>query len=354
MNDAKALLTRFQPREQKPVSTDRQLCIVRYSPCGKVLAAGDYVGGISRWDASADKLVSMEPLVGHAGWVQSLAFHPDGKTLFSADSWGRLCAWSFAEKTTKPLWTVAGAHAGWVRKIALSPDGKALASCDNKGVVRLWSPDKGKSTAEWSHEHDLLSLAFAPDGKTFVVGDLFGRIHRREVSGGKVVASYEVKELYRLDRIQDVGGVRCLAFSADGKTLVAGGCEPTTGGFVQGMAVLAYLDSAGKRTQTLSIGNTNTGYVNDLAWHKEGFVMAVTSGQPGQGQLLFHRPGDAAPFFATTKMPNCQSLAVHPDGHRLVVAATNANSAGNGRNLNGKKEYPSNSSPLHVWDLPKS
>jgi WD40 repeat protein len=354
MNDPKSLLARYQPRDAKPVTTDRQLAVVRYSPCGKILAAGDYLGGVQRWDAGGDKLVPLEPLTAHSGWVQALAFHSDGKTLFSADSWGRLCAWSFTEKSTKPIWDVAGAHAGWVRKLAVSPDGKALASCDNKGVLRLWSPDKGKLAAEFSHDHDLLCIAFAPDGKTLVAGDLFGRIHRRDVASGKVVATYDVKELYRLDRIQDVGGVRCLAFSPDGKTLAAAGCEPITGAFVQGNGLLAYIDSAGKRTQTLKIGNTNTGYVTDLAWHKDGFVMAVTSGQPGQGQLLFHRPGDAAPFFTTAKMQNCQSLAVHPDGQRLVVAATNANSSGNGRNLNAKKEYPGNSSPLHVWQMPKS
>ena len=68
--------------------------------------------------------------------------------------------------------------------------------------------------------------------------------------------------------------------------------------------------------------------------------------------LLFHRPGDAQPFFLTGSMPNCHSLAVHPGGTRLVVAATNANSAGNGRVLGPNKEYPGNVSPLHVWDLP--
>src|SRR5262249_23204222 len=151
--------------------------------------------------------------------------------------------------------------------------------------------------AEFTHDADLLSLAFAPDSRSFVVGDLFGRIHRREGTSGRITATDDVKEMHRLDRIHGVGGGRCPAYSPGGKSLVAGGCEPTSGGFVQGGALLAYFDEAGKRTHVAKIGNTNTGYVLDLAWHADGFVMAVTSGQPGQGQLLFHRPGDAAPFF---------------------------------------------------------
>src|SRR5262245_37539587 len=101
-----------KPQVPRPTPTDRQLCVVRYSPDGKVLAAGDYVGGIVRWDASGDKLQPMEALAAHSGWLQSLAFHSDGKTLFSADSWGRLCAWPFAEKSPKPIWNLPQAHAG--------------------------------------------------------------------------------------------------------------------------------------------------------------------------------------------------------------------------------------------------
>jgi hypothetical protein len=51
-------------------------------------------------------------------------------------------------------------------------------------------------------------------------------------------------------------------------------------------------------------------------------------------------------------LPNCQSMALHPSGSRLVVAATNANSSGNGR-VGSKEIYPGNFSPLHVLDFPK-
>jgi hypothetical protein len=93
------------------------------------------------------------------------------------------------------------------------------------------------------------------------------------------------------------------------------------------------------------------GYIHDLHFHAAGFMMAVTSGLPGTGKFFFFQPGEQAPFFLHTGMPNCHSLAVHPGGTRLVVAGTNGGSNGNGRQLrNG--EYPGNFSPLHVWDIP--
>jgi hypothetical protein len=161
--------------------------------------------------------------------------------------------------------------------------------------------------------------------------------------------------MYKLDRIQDVGGVRCLAFDPSGQTLAAGGCIPVTGGFVEGMPLLVFFDAeTGKVRQSLEVGKRNEGYVHDLHWHKDGFVMAVTSGQPGQGKMLFHRPGEAAPFFTAARMANCHALAIHPAGRRLVVAATNAGSAGNGRPLTKDKQYRGNWSPLHIWEMPES
>jgi hypothetical protein len=136
-----------------------------------------------------------------------------------------------------------------------------------------------------------------------------------------------------------------------GETLFAGGGQPTTGGFVQATPlVLAFDAPSGKLKQSLRIGATNDGYLLDAQWHPSGFVMAVTSGQPGAGKLFFHRPGEAAPFFLAP-VPNCHSLTMHPSGKRVLVSATNANSAGNGRNLTKEKKYPGNTSPLHTWQI---
>ena len=81
--------------------------------------------------------------------------------------------------------------------------------------------------------------------------------------------------------------------------------------------------------------------------------MAVTSGQPGQGRVLFWRPGEAAPHFTAAK-PNCHSVALSPDGTRLAVSATNANSSGNGRVKGAGGDYPANTSPVQLWTVPKA
>jgi WD40 repeat protein len=351
--DPKALEAKFKPKPLKVLPNTQQLCSVRFSPDGKLLAGGSFEGTVRRWDFSVDAFAELPPLTGHHGWVQAVAFHPDNKRLFAADSWGQLRCWPAAGKEPNPLWAVAEAHDGWVHGLAVSPDGTRLATCGRNQFARVWSPDDGKRLAEFKHPEDVLSLAFHPDGKSLVTGDHKGVIRQWDLATGKAAREFDARLLYFKDRIQDVGGVRCLGFDAAGGLLFAGGAQPKTGGFVTGMnLILAFDWTTGKVKHTFKGTADNEVYVTDLAWHPDGFLMAVTSGQPGNGKLLFWRPEDAQPFVALP-VANAHALALHPNRTRLVVSATNANSAGNGRQLGKNKDYPGNVSPLHVFDLPQ-
>jgi WD40 repeat protein len=352
-NDPKKPPQGFQLKPVKQLTPDRQLGTLRFSPCGKVLAAGGHDGRVRRWVAGGDGFAPLPPLTGHDGWVQALGFHPDARRLFSADSWGQLRCWPYAEKEPRPLWSVNPAHDGWVRGLAVSPDGKLLATCGRDRAVRLWSAESGAKVRELDAGEDTYCVAFHPGGKSLVSGDLKGVVAHWDVEGGNRLRELEARALYLYDRLQDVGGVRCLVFDPSGATLACAGCQPKGGAFVQGTPLALFFDwQTGKVQQTWKIGTDNDGFVYDLHFHAGGFVMLVTSGQPGSGKLLFQRPEEAQPFFVSTALANCHSLAVHPDGRRLAVSATNAGSNGNGRLLGKDREYPGNWSPVHVWDLP--
>src|SRR5262245_41450104 len=89
---------RPQPRPGRTINLDRQMCKVRYSPCGEYLVAGGYDASVRRWTVGDADLTAIAPLAGHHGWVQALAFHPDRRRLFSADSWGEIRCWAYAER----------------------------------------------------------------------------------------------------------------------------------------------------------------------------------------------------------------------------------------------------------------
>lgn len=354
--DPKELLKQYQPKELKVIKPDLQLCMIRFSPCGKILAAGGYDSTIRRFDATSDQLPEQSPLRGHGGWVQALAFHADGKRLFSADSWGKLCCWPYADADAKPIWTLADAHEGWIRGLSLSPDGQQLATAGNDRKIRLWSTEDGKRMREFAgHAFEIFAVAFHPDGKSLISGDLKGVVKHWDLNSGQCTRELDAGVLYRSDRLQDVGGVRRLEFDREGKFLACAGTQPKGGANVQGTPAILWFDwQSGKVKHTLKVGNDSDGFVYDLHLHTAGFVMAVTSGNPGSGKFFFQRPGDEQPFFVSPKMPNCQSLSVHPNGQRVVVAAVNGGSNGNGRPLNKNKEYSGNFSPLHIWEMPSS
>lgn len=271
------------------------------------------------------------------------------------DSWGRLTCWD--EKSEKPIWSVESAHDGWGRCLAVNPEATQVVTSGRDRKLRVWSVADGQRLAETTVDSDPLTVAFTPDGLHLLVGTFHGRVHVIDVTRTTVAHSLEANELFATHRIQEVGGVRTIAFDHSAKRLIVAGAVPASGGFVQATPTLILFDwPGGKRLSVLKGESEKEGYVTDIAWHPtDRYFLATTSGQPGNGKLLLWRPGEDKPFVSISK-PNCHSLALQPRGHLLAVAATNANSAGNGRprNSNGPEDYPSNYSPIHLFEMPQA
>jgi WD40 repeat protein len=354
-----------EPKELgKPALTTQQVGCLRFSACGNLLAGGDYDAKVQLWrvkDAELSPLPALSEK--HNGWVDALAFAPKEELLFTADTWGRLSCWEYAAwlneptpdlATIKPRWSNDAAHDGFIRQIAVSLDGKHLAICGRDQVVRLWSLD-GKLKHELKeHREDVYAVAFSPDSTTLVTGDIKGTIRVWSVDTGKHERQLDAASLYKIDRIQDVGGARVLCFSRDGTSLYCGGALPKSGGFVEATPKLLRFDfKSGKLEQELTLGDPPHGFVYEIIDHPAGYLMLITSGQPGNGKLFLLKPGENAPLYSTNAMPNTHALAAHPDGKRFAVASTNGNSNVNGRQGSIKNGvYTGNHSPIHLWLLP--
>lgn len=90
-------------------------------------------------------LLQTRPLAtlgGHASWVYSLAFSPDGRHLAAASSdhtigvWECTAGWRLAH--------VLVGHTDSVYCVAFSPDGQLLASGSADNSVRLWDIQTGE------------------------------------------------------------------------------------------------------------------------------------------------------------------------------------------------------------------
>lgn len=346
MQPAKRPNTTVAIERGKPILPPCQVLRVRFSTQGKSLAAACTDGIVRIWDLNDGEPREGPLLSGHNGWVTGIVHLKD--TIATTDSWGRLTV----RKDQKLQWSVEAAHDGWIRAVCTDKPiaGLRIATCGKDGFVRIWDAAEGSKAAEFNLKTDVLSVCFSPGGKTLFTGDLFGIVREHDLTG-KAVRVIEAKALHKLDRIQDVGGVRSLAFDPSGKTLLVAGAVPVSGGFVQCVPLILAFDlESGKRLWEWKGANDNEGFVTDLAWHPDGWLAASTSGQPGQGKVLFLKPGDAEPFFTSAK-PNVHSVAFAPDGKTLAASLTNANSSGNGRVKGAGGEYPANTSPIQFWDV---
>jgi WD40 repeat protein len=340
----------FEPKPGPAVEYPHQLFEARFSPCGRLLCAAGYDGLVGRWEVGESELRPLAALAGHSAWVTCIAFQPAGELLFSADSWGKLCAWRYAEESPQPAWSQAEALLGWIRGLAVSPDGKSVAAVGNDRRVRLFSAADGKPLRDLSeHPPPLFSVAFHPDGKSLATGDLKGIVRQINLETGKVERELDGGVLYKLDKIQEVGGARQMAFDEAGEKLVVAGIRNATGGFVTGQPCVLLFDwKSGKVQQEMAFGANDDGFIYDARFHDSGFVMAASCAFPGKGRLWFWKPGEEKPFYVSN-IANGRSVSLHPDKKRLAyLTCLSAN--GNGRQLKGG-EYEGGRAKIHILEM---
>ncbi len=353
--DLAALKARFTLKALKPIELPQQFVSGGFSPCGAFFLAGDMEGQVGRWCVAPDtpepELIALPMLTGLTAWVSVCVCVPDGKHVVAADSWGQLACWSYCDDAIEPVWKVANAHDGWIRSLAVSADGLTIASCGRDGRVVSWSLD-GQKRAELVIGGDLSVVRFAPDGKSFFVGTLEGKVSQWEFANSTKVCDVDANLLFKVNRLQDVGGVRAMAISPDGSTLLVGGTQPVNGGNVQGKPTVLVFDVAnGSLKKKSEFGVDGDVYVTDFEWHPNGCWLISTSGNPGQGKLICWRVEDEQPL-SEIKLSNCHVVRRHPSGRWLATLMTNAGNNGNGRVLDKNGEYLGNRSPLQVLVLP--
>ena len=206
------------------------LCIANLPGTGRLFyGSSDFK--VYELDLSAEKPESLEfSGEGHQSYVTGAALV--GEQLVTGGYDGRLVWWDVAKR--EPVRTVS-AHEKWMRNVIASPDGKVIASVADDMLCKLWDAATG-NLLQTLVEHQpmtphhfpsmLYAVAFSPDSQLLATGDKVGHIAVWDVATGKKVSELEAPVMYTWDpkqRRHSIGGIRSLAFSADGKRLAAGG-----------------------------------------------------------------------------------------------------------------------------------
>ena len=235
--------------------------IVKFSPDGKTLASQleEYKTGKTKlklWDVKSGK--EIETL--KTGYVNSISFSPDSKTLASLDD-GTVKLWNLNNgeeiktlnvKQHKPYNPVK------VMNVIFSPDSKTLASLADDGTVGLWNLNNGRNIKTLNTDKYLsyfTSLSFSPDGKTLASASWDGTVKLWDInSNGEIKTLIEHKY------------VKSVTFSPDGKTLGSVSWDGT---------VKLWDVNSGREIKTLKIGKI--GDVNIISFSLDGKTLASAS-----------------------------------------------------------------------------
>jgi RNA polymerase sigma factor (sigma-70 family) len=317
-----------------PGHTEWETDALAFSPDGKLLASTGVDKQILVWELATGKL--RHRLADQPFRVPALAFSPDSATLVGGGA-KTVRLWDTA---TGRLRRSLEGHRDWVCTLAFSPDGKTLASgsCDwayHRGrntalfpgpdpgcesQCKIWNLASGDLQRTISRPGRLLSLAFAPDGKSLACG--IGKEVRLYDLGtetpGRVVTSHDF-------------AVTSVAFLKDGSAVLSGSHDHTVkrtslatgqvewqapGHFEQVNAVALSKDAA-----LLATGSSDGRYANGVL--KAGAKClgpgAVRLWDARTGRLL-RQLGDPA--------EQVLAVALSPDGRRLAAGGGSTGGSG--------------------------
>jgi len=184
---------------------------VLFHPDGKTLVTAQDAT-VTLWDAASAR--ELRSFKAHEGQVASLAFSPDGKRLATASSDKTFKIWDFDKGTEL---AVLKGHTASGAAIGLSSDGHTMATAAGianpmRPVTELKLWDGPKPVADLpGHGFVVTSMLFLPDGKSLVTASRDSTVRLWDVASKKIVKSLDCG-----------AAVSSIALAPDAKTLAAG------------------------------------------------------------------------------------------------------------------------------------
>src|SRR5262249_4520810 len=120
-------------------------------------------GGVAVWEWQPGGPRPVPQLLSCRGFLTSLAFAPDGRTVAAGSLDRNVYLWQLGREDPRAVLV----HGAKVHYLAYSPDGRTLAAAAMGGLVKVWDADSGRKRNTLKGQAGCLhALCYAPDGRT--------------------------------------------------------------------------------------------------------------------------------------------------------------------------------------------
>jgi WD40 repeat protein/serine/threonine protein kinase len=198
----------------------RHVMTVRFSLDGKTIVTGSSDGSARLWEAGTGK--ALGPFLHRQGFVWAVAISPDGQRVVTGniDRTARLWEPRNGNQVGHSL-----VHRDGVVGAAFSPDGKTILTASWDSTARFWSAATGEALGPpLHHPHWVRAVAFSADGRIALTGSYDATARLWDAETRKVIGP----PLHPADsalRPQDATGIVSVAFDPNGKTFLTGSAD---------------------------------------------------------------------------------------------------------------------------------
>lgn len=206
---------------------------------------------------------------------------------------------------------VVKAHQFWSWKMRVSPDERLIGTvtgqyqaggykyepaAEREPSVKVFDAETGALRWSLPHIPPVLSVAFSPDSRHIAAANMMGEIRVWDLETGKQVAAWTTPSFTCWGIIKShhyVGGIFDLAFTADGKELLACGMgpmeDPMAGNGRQTWQRFAWTENPPRKVAENRDSDAGAGLMESLRFHPDNklFVMAGKLAQGKWNAALF-------------------------------------------------------------------